>query len=551
MATWTNYWKILTPKSPRQEYTSLKTDSYNTSYGTPGVATTTAYYNSLLKGPGSRIQSYQQYDQMDTNSDVSRALDIIAEEMTSEDRTNNLPFKIEYQNEENEEISETTATTVRSGLRHWVNKMELNNRMFTIARMLVKYGDVFFKKETDSKKWQFIDPYNVIGIEVNEKGEKVAYHIKKGVNPVDGLNTKNKIQTDIIPAAAIVHFTLSDDMGGPTPFGDSLLRSVYRVYRQLSMLEDSVIIYRLVRAPERRVFYIDVGNMPAQRVKQYLEQVRTDIRQKRFVNSANNKNGDIDTQYNPNSIQEDYFFPVTSSGRGSRVETLPGGENLGENADVEYFQQRLFRGLRIPTSYMKGSEAQGAQFNDGKVGIAYIEELRFAQFIKRLQVRLEVNLDAEFKKYIQTSGINIDHDLFKLVIPDPQNFALYRQAALDADLINAFNSLDNTKYISPRFKLMRYLGWSEDDVQKNEVMLKQERNITDDNAISDIQQMYDPAVYENREAITVTSGPALESGPGLEGSVESDMGGGEEEPNAEPPAEEPKAEKPAKDDLGL
>jgi hypothetical protein len=283
---------------------TLKTDSYDpNSVGTPGVATTTAYYNSLLKGPGSRIQGYQQYDQMDTNADISRALDIIAEEIATEDKTTNLPFKIIYQTEENQEVSETTVTTVRSSLRHWCNKMELHNRLFSIARILVKYGDCFFQKEHDSKKWKFVDPYNIIGIEVDQNGNKVAYHIKKGVNPVEGYNAKQKIMTDVVPASAIIHFTLSDDMGGPTPFGESLLRSVYRVYRQLSMLEDSAIIYRLVRAPERRVFYIDVGNMPAQRVKQYLEQVRNDIRQKRFVNTANNKGGDIYTQYNPNSIQ--------------------------------------------------------------------------------------------------------------------------------------------------------------------------------------------------------------------------------------------------------
>lgn len=553
MATWTNYWKILTPKSPRQEYTTLKTDSYDpNSVGTPGVATTTAYYNSLLKGPGSRIQGYQQYDQMDTNADVSRALDIIAEEIATEDKTTNLPFKIIYQTEENQEVSETTVTTVRSSLRHWCNKMELHNRLFSIARILVKYGDCFFQKEHDSKKWKFVDPYNIIGIEVDQNGNKVAYHIKKGVNPVEGYNAKQKIMTDVVPASAIIHFTLSDDMGGPTPFGESLLRSVYRVYRQLSMLEDSAIIYRLVRAPERRVFYIDVGNMPAQRVKQYLEQVRNDIRQKRFVNTANNKGGDIDTQYNPNSIQEDYFFPVTTSGRGSRVETLPGGENLGENADIEYFQQRLFRALRIPTSYMKGADAQGAQYNDGKVGIAYIEELRFAQFIKRLQTRLEMVLDTQFKAYIQASGINIDHDLFKLEVPDPQNFALYRQAALDADLINAFNSIEGVKYISPRFKLMRYLGWTEDELQKNEAMLKEERSIAEDGTISDLQQLYDPAVYENRDPIKVEEPP--EDTGSMEGGVESDLGGGADEGDMggdtggeEPPADE----KPESGGLGL
>ena len=299
------------------------------------------------------------------------------------------------------------------------------------------------------------------------------------------------------------------------------------------MLEDSAIIYRLVRAPERRVFYIDVGNMPAQRIKQYLEQVKNDIRQKRFT-SNNKNNTDVDTQYNPNSIQEDMFFPVTVSGRGSRVETLAGGVNLGEISDIEYFQKRLFRALRIPTSYMTGQDAAGAQYNDGKVGVAYIEELRFANYVKRLQVRLEVELDIQFKKYVAASGINVDHDIFKILIPDPQNFALYRQAALDADLINAFNSIDGVKYISNRFKLIRYLGWSEDDVQKNEIMLKQERNISEDNPISDIQQMYDPAVIENREAITVESGEKAPEGGGMEGGLESDLGGGAEEAPAEP-----------------
>ena len=558
MATGTNYWKIITPASPRQQYTTLKTDSYDPNMqGAYGVASQTAYYNSLLKGPGSRILGYQQFDTMDTNSDVSRALDIIAEEMACEDETTKLPFKIEYLNEENQEVSETTVTTLRSALRHWSNSMDLHFRMFSIARCLIKYGDCFFQKENDSKKWKYVDPYNIIGIEVNEKNERVAYHVKSGISQVQGYNQKDKMMTEIIPAAAMIHFSLSDDMGGSVPFGDSLLRPVYRVFRQVSMLEDSVIIYRLVRAPERRVFYIDVGNMPAQRVKQHLEQIRNDIRQKRFVNSATKDgNADVDTQYNPNSIQEDFFFPVTTAGRGSRVETLPGGENLGENADLDFFQARLFRGLRIPTSYMKGADASGAQVNDGKVGIAYIEELRFANFIKRLQVRLEIVIDQEFKKYISSSGINIDHDLFKIYIPDPQNFALYRQAALDADLINAFNSLGDVKFMSPRFKLERYLGWTEDEIQKNEILVKEERGITEDNKYSDIRQIYDPAINENREPIKVEPdivptemAGGVESGMGGGEEMGGGMGGGMEEPgselppggNEEPPPEEPPA----------
>ena len=228
MAMWTNYWKIITPNSTRQDYSKLYTDNYDpNNLGVGGFSTTTSFYNSLLKGPGTRISGYQQYDMMDTNADVSRALDIIAEEIACEDKVNGLPLRIEYQVEENQEVSETTVTTLRSLLRHWVNKMDIDIRLFAIARYLIKYGDCFFQKEHDSKKWKFIDPYNVIGVEINEKGEKVAYHLKSGVNPVSSFGGKDKVETEIVPAAGIVHITLCDEMGSSAPFGESVLKSVF------------------------------------------------------------------------------------------------------------------------------------------------------------------------------------------------------------------------------------------------------------------------------------------------------------------------------------
>jgi hypothetical protein len=163
-----------------------------------------------------------------------------------------------------------------------------------------------------------------------------------------------------------------------------------------------------------------------------LEQIRNEIRQRRVPNAKQFQN-QVDGQYNPESIQEDYYFPVTAAGRGSSVETLPGG-GTWDTPELDHFMQKMFRALRVPTSYMRGSDANGApgggQYNDGKVGIAYIEELRFANFIKRLQVNLEEVFDKEFKTYLAVAGINIDNDIFSLKLPDPQNFALYQQAAL-------------------------------------------------------------------------------------------------------------------------
>jgi hypothetical protein len=496
------------------------------------------------------MNAYKQYDAMDADIDIARSLDIIAEEMTTKDDKTNLPFLIEYDKEDNQDISDTTAITLRQAVRQWSTIQEMNRRLFGVARALVKHGDCFFKKVSDTKKWIWIDPSLVYGIEVDQEGNKINYHLKKPGKQATGPSSNlaygsRHEEMEIIPSAAMIHFTMSDEMGDSAPFGQSVLRPIYRVYRQLSMIEDSVIIYRIVRAPERRVFYVDVGNMPAQRVKQYLEQIKNEIRQKRVPGQTNNSGKDVvDGQYDPSSIQEDMFFPVTATGRGSRVETLPGGtEDFGTNL-LKYFNDKLFRGLRIPTSYMGGAEGQGAQYNDGKVGIAYIEELRFVKFIMRLQERLNDVLDQEFKVYMKVCGLKIDDEIFHIRLPEPANFALYRQAALDADLIGSFNNIAAEKTLSKRFLLKRYLGLTDDEIQMNEVMVKEERGILENTNIPSMQQIYDPAVYENREQLTVEQpGGGLPGEDALGGGLggEEDIGGGffSGGGGGLPPAEEP------------
>ena len=506
MAQWTNYWRIVTPPTRKAAYSQPPTltldDGMNLNTAGYAAFSTVSWFSNLLKGSTARLQRYKQYDAMDIG-DVSRALDITAEEISNPDKRTGLPFLIQYQIEENQNVPDTVATTLRAALRHWAKFHSLNNKVFNVSRKVVKYGDCFFKKTSDTKKWEYIDPTRVLGIEINTDGEKVAYHIRPSsfANSVGDQSGKGQHESlEIVPAVAMIHFTLSDEMGDTAPFGLSVLQSAFKDWQKLTMLEDASIIYRIVRAPERRVFYIDVGNMPPQRVKQYLEQIKNDIRQKRMPNTANANQ--TDSQYNPESIQEDYFFPTTAAGRGSRVETLPGGTTW-EIPELDYFLNKVFRALRVPSSYMKGSDAQGAQYNDGKVGIAYIEELRFANYIMRLQSCIEEVFDNQFKTYLKVTGINIDPDMFRLALPEPQNFALYRQAALDADMINSFNSVEGVKYLSKRFMLKRYLGLTEDDIQMNEAMLKQERSILDHPEVDELQQIYDPAVYESRSDISV------------------------------------------------
>ena len=556
MSHMTGMWRIVTPKTRKQLYTALSTDAYDPRTNDRTSLAAVSWYSQVMRGPGSRMASYKQYNVMDGDIDISRSLDIIAEEMSGKDDKTELPFVIHWQKEDNQDVSDATVVTVRAALRQWSQLQDLKRRVFSTARCLVKHGDCFFKKVSDTRKWQYVDPSNVVGIEIDEFGNKISYHVKRvAAGPQSNLIAQRGEQVDVVPAAAMLHFTMSDDMGDSAPFGQSLLKSIYRVYRQLSMLEDAVIIYRIVRAPERRIFYIDVGNMNQQQVKRYLESVKNEIRQKRAPGTSNNQKDMVDGQFDPASIQEDYFFPVTAGGRGSRVETLAGGtEDFGTNL-LKTFTEKIFRGLRIPTSYMGGSSGgTDPQYNDGKVGIAYIEELRFANFISRLQDRMNEVYDQEFKVYLKVCGLRIDDEVFQIKLPDPANFALYRQAALDADLISSFQNIQENDFLARRFILKRYLGLTDDEIQMNEVMLKEERGMMDNSKVSIMQQMYDPAVYKNRDALKVESENADEGGGGDGGGydeTDEDPGAGlldsdfEDKPFASvPSSEEPSEETP-------
>ena len=174
-------------------------------------------------------------------------------------------------------------------------------------------------------------------------------------------------------------------------------------------------------------------------------------------------------------MNEDYFFPQTAEGRGSKVDTLPGGTNLGEIDDLRYFTNKLFRALRIPSSYLPTGPDDGSMaFNDGKVGTAYIQELRFNKYCERLQSLVTEEFDLEFKLFLENSGINIDPSIFELKFNPPQNFAAYRQAEMDGARVQTFAAIQEVPYMSKRFALKRFLGLTQEEIKENELLWKQE-----------------------------------------------------------------------------
>lgn len=512
---WSGFFKVVQP-SPQ---TTSMTDSQE--MADAGAYNNYTWYQRLIQGSASRMTRYREYDLMDNDVEVARALDTIAEEMTGNNLKTNELLEIDILNTSEVKPNSTTVLTLKSALRRWSSIHNLESRLFKIARLTVKYGDVFFRKRQVSEKWEFIHPKNVVAalVSQNDATRVIAWQIKEDVKrprvngyslPL-GAKADSQMDTELVDAREIVRFTINDDMSDTQPFGESILRPVYRSHKQKELLEDAIIIYRIQRAPERRVFYIDVGKMPPQRVKSYLENIKNEIKQKKIPN-INGGAAEVDSVYNPQSMSEDFFFASRPDGRGSRVETLPGGQGLGELADLEYFQRKVWRGLRVPASYMIEQQEGGQIWNDGKVGVAYIQELRFYTFCKRLQSTIEKTLDQEFKRYLKQCNINIDEQMYCVRLPEPSNFGKYQQQEVDSGLLNQLSSADGVQYLSKRFILSRFLRLSDEEVAFNERLKAEELGLDPEDAKDNLQVLY---------------GPQAEGGgmPGL-GGIGGGFGGG-------------------------
>ena len=896
-----SYFKVVTPKI------GVTTMTDNQTVGDQGTYANYTWYQRLIQGSASRITRYREYDLMDNDVEISRSLDTIAEEMIGSDPNSDTPLELLIHSEKEDSIPTSTVVTLRAALKYWCDLHSWNIRLFKISRVTIKYGDCFFLRKKETMKWEYIHPKHIVAAIVDERDmtKVIGWQIKRDVKtpnspynqPVGNFGSYSNEMVDTFSADDVIWFTLNDDVSDTAPFGDSILRAVYRSQKQKELLEDAIIIYRIQRAPERKAFYIDVGKMPPNRVKGYLESIKNDIRQRKVPTMGGGME-QLDAVYNPQSMQEDFFFACLSmntkvllldgrtltidelrvefeagkenwtysidqktgslipgkidwagytrrnaemvrvhldngetidctpdhkfvlrdgseveaqfltnemslmpiykkytktnknqrqpkyerildnatgkwvfthlsiqpkqnsdnvihhvdynpsnnnpsnlmelshddhwkyhhstdghtlgrlwrenrdmmvnsirryhankttsqrakivdrnringsntwkkhsdrvrlqldkgrqttknkfnteleykqymsnigrsqwtqakkqlrseqtkqfnkdtksyniddvlyalfvdeynnghntmnqikealtnsekfityfaninhknqnitnnkplkfgdkfiyslvkhggfesfidfktnyavnhkitniewlpntedtgclhvvdpdnnhnfalaagvyvknsrpDGRGSRVEALPGGQGLGELADLEYFQWKVFRGLRIPLSFMREGQ-DNSILNDGKTGIAYIQELRFAMYIKRLQNYIGRVMDAEFKRYLRVSGIQVDPTIFSIKLPEPENFGIYRQQQLNGDLLNTYSQADGVPHFSKRFTMSKYLQLSQEDILLNQRMKAEELGLNPDNLTKeDLQQIYNP-----------------------------------------------------------
>lgn len=462
----------------------------------------------VYTGHPNRIERYNQYENMDLDPEINAALDIIADFCTQTTADTKTAFTVDYK----DKPTKTENDIVIEQLKSWYNLNEMEKRITKMIRNTIKYGDQIFIRDPETFQLFWIDMAKLTKIVVNESnGKEPEMYFIKDLSPnFQNLTGTTNTQNDVylrapqqggasgsytmptqpytggsrfsntqnekaIDAKNVMHLSLTSGLDPNWPFGVSVLENIFKVYKQKELLEDAILIYRVQRAPERRVFYIDTGNMPSHLAMQFVERVKNEIHQRRIPTMTGGGQNIMDATYNPLSINEDYFFPQTAEGRGSKVETLPGGENLGQIDDLRYFNNKLLRGLRIPSSYLPTGPDDGTMaYTDGKVTTALIQENRFNNYCKGLQTLIAGTLDREFKLFLAWRGFSIDNSLFELKLSDPLNFAAYRSIELDASRIGNFGQLAEVPYLSKRFVLKKYLGLTEIEMKENEKLWKEE-----------------------------------------------------------------------------
>jgi hypothetical protein len=344
----------------------------------------------------SRSQRYIDFDQMEYEPIIASALDIYADEMTTSSHLHPL-LKIHCPNEE--------IKLILNSLYH--NVLNIEHNLFSWCRTMCKFGDFLLYLDIEEEQGVI----NAIGLPTREV-ERLEGEDKTNPNYIQyqwnsaGMTFENW---------QVAHFRiLGNDKYAP--YGTSILDPARRIFRQLTLLEDAMMSYRIVRSPERRVFYVDVGGVNPNEVEQYMQKVVTQMKRNQVVDA---NTGRVDLRYNPMSVDEDYFIPVRGAQQSTKIESLPGGTYTGDIDDVKYLKDKLFSALKVPQSYL----FRGEGASEDQTTLAQ-KDIRFARTIQRLQRAVITELEKIGIIHLYTLGYR-GNDLisFKMSLNNPSKIA--------------------------------------------------------------------------------------------------------------------------------
>jgi hypothetical protein len=428
-------------------------------------------YANVDHDKGKRLRDYRI---MALYSEVADALDEICDDFITPDENGDVITMQLF----NQDFSSVQKSELEKEFRRFSNYFDFDNKGWDYLRQLLVDGELYFEhvihKEHVEKgvlgvvsiPTELMDPVydNVQNMLVR------GYLLRRPIlNPKTGTTEKVEyIPFDKNQVTYINSGTWNEDKTLRMPFIENARRS----YRQLSLIEDAIVIYRLVRAPERLVFNVDVGNMPPPKAEAYLKKLMHSYWSRKTYDNAQ---GGTVNAFDPQSMLDAFWFAKRSGSEGTSVDQLAGGANLGELTDLMYFVKKLYKSLRVPASRL---EPESTYQDDTSI---LREELKFAKFIIRLQHQFTLGIKESFITHLKLKGIwkeyNLKENDIELVFNPPSSFhAMREQQIFDLKQSN-YNNMATGEYVSNTFAQKKYLGWKDVEVKQNREWLRKDKEL--------------------------------------------------------------------------
>jgi len=426
-------------------------------------------YANIEENKSGRLRDYRI---MASFAEISDALDEICDQVINIDDNGDV-VKLKFRNTE---LKEEDQLLIEKEFEKYIDYFSLERKGFEYFRQMLVEGEVFFEHiiHKEYTKEGILGIVQLPSDLIDSVYDNIQNMLIKGYilrKPVFDLNKPDKVdKMEFIPMdtnqITYVHSGIwNQDKTFRLPF----IENSRRAYRQLSLVEDSIVIYRLVRAPERLVFNVDVGNMAPPKAEAYLRKLIQQYWSKKTFDV--NQEGAVQ-KFNPQSMLDSFWFAKRAGSDGTSVTQLPGGANLGELADLMYFVNKLYKSLKVPTNRLNPESG----VSDGNEILR--DELKFAKFIIRLQQQFATGLKNGFLTHLDLKGTKekygIKEQNIHLEFNVPTNFFELREnQKLELKATN-YNNLVSNEFISATYGQKKYLGWNENDIKANREMLRKD-----------------------------------------------------------------------------
>ena len=463
-------------------------------------------YTQAIYYEPTRLASYYDYESMEYTPEISAALDIYAEESTT---TNEDGFILQIYSES------SRIKVVLADLFN--NRLDINTNLPMWTRNTCKYGDNFVYLKLDPEKG-VVGCQQLPNIEIErlERGMKVkpAHNTSEDAK---SLKFVWKVKDMEFNTWEVAHFRLLGD-DRKLPYGTSMLEKARRVWKQLLLSEDAMLVYRTSRAPERRVFKIFVGNMDDKDVEPYIQRIANKFKRDQVVDS---KTGNVDLRMNQMAVDQDFFIPVRDPAQTSPIETLAGAQNLSEIADIEYIQKKLLTALRVPKAFLGFEEAVG----DGK-NLA-MQDIRFARTINRIQRSMIQELNKIAIIHLFILGFEDELTNFTLGLTNPSTQAdLLRIDTFKEKLLaykDAVTQVQGLAPVSATWAKKHILGFSDEEIKLDLLQQRIESAVAAE-LTKTAEVITKTGIFDNVDKLYGKK-PDEPAGTPAEGGAPPDMGG--------------------------